>query len=269
MNYRVDIIIVGDSAAGHEVLDELATKNSKVKIALISDSFKSTTAVEYFNVSFFKDEVVYASYRHRLFCCYLKNGDYVYSTHLIIASGLSYEPLVINNKEVPCVFNNLDDVPKIAKSQPALVIGSTSSDVKMALDAAKKYKQVYLCTDTIDITEQLTEATKNKLNNVENLVVVPNTNIKNVFTENETLQKVELDNYSIVSCAAIYVKTTSKPAVDFVPKKLISRDADGYLEVSTTCESTVLPKCYAIGNCTQKYSKAKGQRLADLILMDF
>ena len=75
MNFRVDVIVVGDSKAGHEILDKIASSKSLIKVAFISQAFKSTTTHDYANVKYFRDEVEYISYRHRLFCCYLKNGD--------------------------------------------------------------------------------------------------------------------------------------------------------------------------------------------------
>ena len=106
MNFRVDVIIVGDSKSGHDILDKIAP-NKNLQVAFVSQAFKSTTTHDYINVKYFRDEVLYVSYRQRLFCCYMRNGDHVYSTHIIIASGLAYEPLMINNEPIPCVFNNI------------------------------------------------------------------------------------------------------------------------------------------------------------------
>jgi thioredoxin reductase len=268
MNYLVDIMVVGDSKCGHEILDSLATSKPNVKFAFISQAFKSTTTHDYVNVKYFKDEVAYVSYRHRLFCCYLQNGDHVYGTHLIIASGLTYEPLVVNNEQVPCVFNTVDDVPKAAKDQPALVICNQDSDAKFALEVAKKYKQVYLCTKEVDITNSVSAVTAKKLAKAENLAVLPNASIKKVVSDKDVLQKVMLDNYSEINCAAIYAKTTAKPATEFIPRKILPRE-DGYPAVAENCESTLVPKCFAAGNCLKKYTKAMEQKLLDTILKDF
>lgn len=268
MNFRVDVMIVGDSKSGHDILDKLASSKPSLKVAFISRSFKSTTTHDYTNVKYFRDEVSYVSYRHRLFCCYLKNGDNIFSTHLVVASGLEYEPLVVNNEQVPCVFNTVDDVPKAAKDRPALVICNQESDVKFALDVAKKYKQVYLCTKALDITENTSATTAKKLAKLENLAILPNTSIKNVISDKGTLQKVELDNYSEINCSAIYAKTTAKPAIEFIPRKILHRE-DGYPVVTENCESTLVPGCYAAGNCLKKYTKAMEQKLVDSILKDF
>lgn len=269
MNYLVDIMIVGDSLTGHELLDKIASNKHSVKLAFISQSFKSTTTHDYANVKYFRHEVEYVSYRHRLFCCYLKNGDNVFSTHLVIATGLNYEPLVINGEQVPCVFNSLDDVPKTAKDQPALVIHNQNTDAKFALDVAKKYKQVYMCSNELNPTDGISAATTKKLAKTENLAILPNTTIKKaVIDKHGALQKVELDNYSEINCAAIYTKTASKPAIAFIPRKILIVE-DGYPVVTETCESTMVPKCFIAGSCLKKYTKAMEQKIIDTILTDF
>ena len=187
MNFRVDIIIVGDSKSGHDILDKVATGRATRKVAFISKTFKSNTTHDYVNVTYFNDEVVYLSYRHSLFCCYTKNGDHIYGTHLVMAPGLNYEPFIVNNEPVPCVFNSVDDVAKSAKDQPALVICKSEADVKLAIDVAKKYKQVYACTDAVSLHENVSAATARKLAKVENLVILTNTNIKSV-TETESMK---------------------------------------------------------------------------------
>jgi thioredoxin reductase len=218
MNFRVDVIVVGDSKSGHEILDKIAP-NKNIQVAFISQAFKSTTTHDYINVKYFRDEVVYISYRQRLFCCYMKNGDHIYSTHIVIASGLAYEPLMINNEPIPCVFNNAEEALKNTKDQPALVIGEQDSDVKLALEVAKRYKQVYLCTKALDIAKNIPAATAKKLAKVENIAVLPNTSISKVIVKEGALHKVELDNYAMVNCSAIYAKTNANPAVEFIPKR--------------------------------------------------
>jgi thioredoxin reductase len=268
MNYQVDIIIIGDSISGHEILDTLASSKPTVKFAFVSQAFKSTTTRDYLNVEYFKEEVIFTDYKNRLFGCYLKNGIRLFGTHLIIASGLSYEPLMLNNKPAVGVFNTTDDIPKIAKTQPAIVICDQNTEVKFALDVAKKYKQVYLCTKNISI-EGLTEANAKKLAKVENLLVLPNTSLLKAIAKEGTLVKVELNNYTTLNCAAIFVKTATTPATKFVSDKLIQKDEQGYLVTDEKAESVLVPKCFAIGNCIKKYTKKMEQLLVEAILKDY
>ena len=269
MNILVDIVIIGDSDSGHNLLDTFAKQPARPKVAFISKKFKSTTTNDYAHVQYFGQEVKYISYRQRLFCCYLQNGDNIFSTHLIIASGLEYAPLMLNDKQVPCVFNTLDETPKHSKDQPALVICNKDSDAKFAMEVAKKYKQVYLCTRAVEITKVVNAATAKKLAKAENIAVLPNTSLLDTTTDRYgNLQKVVLDNYSEITCAAIYAKTDSKPALEFVPKKIVAREAN-LPTVTENCESTLVPCCFVVGTCLPKYTKAMEQKMIDKILKDF
>jgi thioredoxin reductase len=267
MNYQYDLTIIGDSKAGHEILNKVASNNT-IKIAFISKIFKSFTTHDYLNVEYFKNEVIFTDYKNRLFGCYLDDGTRIYSTHIVIATGLAYAPLILNNKIVPDVFNNVDDIPKTAKNQPAVVICNRNNEVKFALDVAKKYKQVYLCTKDLTINN-ITAANNKKLANTENLIVLPNTSIAKAIVKDNALQKIELDSYSTLNCVAIYVKTAAKPDTNFVSNKLIEMDENGYLVTSENAESMLVPKCFAAGNCAKKYTKTVAQNLITTILKDF
>lgn len=268
MNSQVDIVVIGDSCDGREAVKKLASTRPSIKMAFISREFKSVTTHDYLNVEYIKEEVVFTDYRNRLFGVYLKNGDRIYCTHLIVASGLAYEPLMIGNRQVPGVFNNTDDIPKSAKMQPAIVLGNDNNAAKLALAVAKKYKQVYLCTKSITL-ENASAANVNKLNATSNVVILPNTSILKVSTLDNGLAKVELDNYSTVTCSAIYVKTKAKPETSFVPENLFSKDEEGFIKVSTTAQSILVPKCYAIGSCTIKTTERMKEAMITEILSAF
>ena len=271
MNYQYDLIIIGDSKEGNQLVKSIALANLNIKIAFISREFKATTTPDFLNVEYIKDEVVLTDYKNRLFGCYLKSGGRLYSTHLVFAVGQRYAPLVANNKNVPNVFNTSVDIPKEAKKLPAIVLVQTEADITMAFEVAKKYKYVYLCLD--DFSGKIPEAVNKKLllKQSSNIVVLPNTHIKKVSTYDETLVNVELDNYSTVLCAAIFVKTEASPDTACIPARagLIKTDEAGYLETSDKLESTLVPKCFAIGNCTQKCTKKMINSLIETILTDF
>ena len=219
MNCQVDIVIVGDSVDGRDIVKNIAANKPTIKVAFISREFKSITTRDYLNVEYIKDEVIFTDYKNRLFGCYLKSGDRVYCTHLIIASGLAYEPLMINHKQVPCVFNNTDDISKNAKNLQAVVLGQQDTDVKFAVALAKKYKYIYFCMESMN--PGITDKNIQKLINIENLVILPNATINKFTTIDDKLSSVELSNYSTLTCSAIFVKTKATPETSFVSDKLI------------------------------------------------
>jgi thioredoxin reductase len=268
MNCQVDIMIVGDSRSGHDLLDKIASSKPTIKVAFISKDFKSFTTHDYLNVEYFRDEVIFTDYKNRLFGCYLKNGTRIYGTHLIIATGLAYSPFTLNNKPVAGVFNNADDIPKTAKTQPAVVICNNNADVKLGLEVAKKYKQVYMCTEASTL-EDMTSVTTRKLEKTENIVMLPNTTVIKAIAKDGVLQKVELDNYSTLNCSAIFVRTSATPDVAFVSEKLIQKNDQGYIVTTDNLESALVPKCFAIGSCTVKCTKTMEQALINTVLQDF
>lgn len=270
MSCRYDLIIIGDSKEGNQLVKNIASANINIKIAFISREFKNATTPDFLNVEYIKDEVVLTDYKNRLFGCYLKSGARLYTTHLVFAVGQKYAPFMVNNKKVPNVFNTVVDVPKEAKKLPAIVLANTEVDVKLAFDVAKKYKYVYICLDGFnDLSEAITK--KLLLKQSANIVVLPNTHINKVSNYDENLITVELDNYSTVTCAAIYVKTEASPDTSCVPTRagLIKANEAGYLETTDKLESTLVPKCFAAGSCTQKCTNKMMNSLVESILTDF
>ena len=267
MNCQVDVIIIGDSRDGHEILKKIATASPAINIAFVSREFKNATTHDFLNVEYIKDEVLFTDYKNRLFGCYLKSGSRLYSTHLIVASGLAYEPLKAGSKIITNAYNNVDNIPKTAKYSQAIVIGQNDSDVKFALAVAKKYKYVYFCMDFIG--PQISDKNIQKLINVENIVVLPNTTITKFNIIEDDLSNIELSNYSNLTCSAVFVKTPATPETAFISDKLIEKDENGYLRVSKQAESTIVPKCYAVGTCATKTTQSMRNALIENILNDF
>lgn len=266
MNRQFDVIVIGDSKAGNDAVKNIAAANRAIKIAFISREFKNSTTRDFLNVEYIKDEVTFTDYKNRLFGCYLKSGIRHYCTHLIIASGLGYAPFMVGNKVVPGVFNTATEIPKTAKQQVAVVIGNGDADTKLALAVAKKYKYVYLCTKNIEL--EVTEATFKKLKKAENILVMPNVSIAKAVFEDDALVSVNLDNYSKITCNAIFAKTETTPETAFMSEKLISKE-NNYLKTSNIAQSLLVPKCFAVGSCAAKSTKKMRAAMVEAILSDF
>lgn len=267
MNRQFDVIVVGDSKAGNAAIKSIASASRNIKVAFISIEFKNSTTRDFLSVEYIKGEVTFTDYKNRLFCCYLANGERHYCTHLIIASGVGYAPLIVGHKPVAGIFNTVNEIPKATKNQVAIVVGHRDADVKLAIAVAKKYKYVYLCIEAMDI--DVTEATRKKLAMVENLLMLHNTSLaKAIFTDNSIIS-VSLDNYTKITCNAIFAITAASPETTFVSEKLICKDASGYLETTAACQSSLVPKCFAIGNCACKSTKKMQTTMIETILNDF
>jgi thioredoxin reductase len=173
---------------------------------------------------------------------------------------------MIGNKVVPGVFNTATEIPKAAKQQVAVVVGGGDTDTKLALAVAKKYKYVYLCIKNMEL--EVTEATHKKLEKAENILVMPNVSITKAAFEGETLVSVNLDNYSKITCNAIFAKTEVTPETVFITDKLIGKN-NGYLVTSSIAQSLSVPKCFAVGSCAAKSTKKMQAAMVEAVLSDF
>ena len=266
MNRQFDVIIIGDSKAGNTAVKSIAGANRNIKVAVISREFKRSTTRDFLNAEYIKDEVSYVDYNRGLFGCYLKSGLRYYCTHLIIATGLSYAPFKVGNKIIPGVFNTISEIPKAAKQQVAVVVGNRIADTKLALAAAKKYKYVYLCTDAMNIV--VNESIDKKLNNAENLLIIKNASIAKATFDEEDLVSVTLDNYTKITCNAIFAITEATPETEFISEKFFNKE-NGYLKTTSMAQSLVVPKLFAIGNCACKSTKKMQASMVEVILNDF
>lgn len=266
MNRQFDVIIIGDSKAGNAAVKSIAGVNRNIKVAFISREFKRSTTRDFLNVEYIKDEVSYTDYNRGLFGCYLKSGARNYCTHLIIATGLGYAPFKVGNKVVPGVFNTANEIPKTSKQQVAVVIGYQEIDVKLALAVAKKYKYVYLCSRAMELTAS--KATLNKLNEINNLLVIQNVSPTKVTFEENVLTSITLDNYSKITCNAIFAVTAATPETEFISEKLISKE-NGYLKTTSNAQSLLVPKCFAVGTCVSKSTKKMQTAMIEAVLGDF
>ena len=79
---------------------------------------------------------------------------------------------------------------------------------------------------------------------------------------------VNLDNYSKITCNAIFAKTEATPETSFVAEKLISKE-NCYLKTSNIAQSLLVPKCFAIGSCAAKSTKKMQTAMVESVLNDF
>ena len=63
--------------------------------------------------------------------------------------------------------------------------------------------------------------------------------------------------------------TDAIPETQEISIKLIQKNELGYLITTSSCESNLVPKCYAIGNCAVKSTKKMEAAMLKSILTDF
>lgn len=240
---RYDLIIIGTDLQIDTFKETFAGSN--INIAVVGDLTEELQ--EYSNITCFKAPFELLDYRNRLFGCYLEGGIRLYSTTILVALGTKNLPLICKNKPVPNVYYNSKTYPKGSKDMQAIVLGGSQKCLRYALDISKKFRYVYVCSDSFEL--QGTEKQKARLEACKNVVVLPGTKLVNVVTKNGTLQTVELDTYSTITCSAIYADTPLMPNVKGVPNRFFQQTTEKFLLTSQTGESTLIPNLFATGTC--------------------
>jgi thioredoxin reductase len=148
---------------------------------------------------------------------------------------------------------NLNDL-KASKTNPAVVVGNNTLAATYALAMAKKFKYVYLCSNTVELDCEAKYL--KKLENTANIVHLPNCNIISCKNDKEgNLTEVQLDTYSTIRCTTLVMSLGRTPDNSGLSKRMLEIDSDGYIITKEFNQTTVVPNIYAIGTCAQNGAK--------------
>ena len=245
LNDRYDVIIVGASKEGLDIADLIASKCT-ASVAVIDMSEKLIFAA----YPVIKAKVVLMDYKNRLFGFYLHDGSRIYSTHAIIASGTSYES---------ASFRVLHKLPSETQSS-ILICGDDKKYKTMAEKACKKYKQVFLATDSIEECGI----------SADNFTHLPQCHISSVEEAGDKLL-VTMSNYSMLVLDYAIMKLHGKSDFDYVRQNLFDRDESRYLvpKPDSCGESSLVPKLFAAKNCCSTKHQVANYKIADAVAADF
>lgn len=250
MSQLYDVIVIGASEEGISFCTQLLTKTTSLKVALVSKNFNRPVDVE--GLDKITGEVIYSSYNRGMIGLTLHNRAQVFGINIVVAVGT--KPIKSNLKNANIRYNLLDI--KASKNAPAVVAGNNNLAVQYALALAKKFKYVYLCSNSIELdcdTKHL-----KKLENVANIVHLPNCNIIGCKNDkNGNLAEVQLDTYSSIRCVALVMSLGRIPDSSGLSKRMIETDANGYIITKEFNVTTIVPNIYAIGTCTQNGTKTR------------
>jgi thioredoxin reductase len=85
--------------------------------------------------------------------------------------------------------------------------------------------------------------------------------------DNNVLMSVTLDNYTKITCNAIFAITSTIPETNFISEKLIDKE-NGYLKTTDTAQSLLVPNCFAVGNCACKSTKKMQAGVIEAVITD-
>lgn len=248
-NQLYDVIVIGASIEGIDFCEKLLNKTENVKIALISKHFKHLTKQKLEGVTLIEQEVVHSNYSHGLFIVSLANATNICGKTIVIATGS--KPIKSNLKSTNIYYNISDVIPN--KNGQAVVWGSDSLAVSYALKLSKKFKYIYLCSNSLVLNCDSKLITK--VENIANIVHLPNCNITACKNNKEgNLIEVQLDTYSSIKCSALVMSLGRSPETPGISKKMIELDVDGFVKTKAFNETTKVPNIFAVGDCTRHAS---------------
>ena len=265
-NELFDIIVLGASGPGIALCELINYKSPETKVALVSKHFKNVKQPNKLsNTELITGESAISSYNHGLVILTLKDRSLVAGKNLVIATG--GKPI----KATKDIFKNSNICYKPAeitinpKNKPAVVYGNGEVAVSYALELARKFKYVYLCSEVfkLDCNTKLL----NKLNNTANVVHLPNCHIVSCKNDKEgRLAEVTLDTYETIKCSALVLALGRLPDVSGVSPRMIELDQDKYIKINSSHQTTLVPNIYALGECTKHNTKRSINTVCNHIL---
>jgi len=261
-NKMYDVIIIGASVEGVELCSYLRAKASDLKIAFISKNFDNVGKLDLTGVDLYRGEAVCSSYNHSLIGITLRDRTSVFGLTAVIATGSKPAKSQFKGNNI---YYKPIEIKEAMKTKQAVVYGNNEDAVKYALDIAKKFKYIYLCSNTFDLTSS--QKLLKKLDNTANILHLPSCNITGIKTDKAgNLNEITLDTYDTIRCAALLLALGRAPDVSGLSKKMVDIDEEGYAVVKEYNELVKTPGIYAIGACVRKNTKQSIHTVGNKIL---
>ena len=265
-NELFDIVVLGASNEGIALCEFIKAKSPATRVALVSKHFNFVKPTnKLLDTELVLGESAFSSFNHGLVILTLKDRRIVVGKNLVIATGGN--PILghadkYKNKNI-CY--NPRDIKVSAKNKPAVVYGNNADAVNFALAMAKKFKYVYLCSETFEL--KCEAKLFKKLNDVPNIVHLPNCHIASCKNDKDgNLVEVTLDTYDTIKCAALVLALGRTPNISGIDLRMIELDADKYVKINTQHQTTITPNIYAIGECTRHNTKRSITTVGNILL---
>jgi thioredoxin reductase len=245
-----DILILGGEPAGLDLAQALS--DSGLEVAIISSNFNyRTKAHEFANITVMEDPVVFLTYYHGLLALTLKNNAVILGRNLILATGTKPTKLSLKNQNI---LYKTADIKEKRKNEQAVVSGNGNQAITFALDLAKKFRYVYLCSQ--DYEPQGSKSLLRKLSETPNIVHLPGCSVSQCKNDrNGMLAEVCLDTYESIKTNTFVASTPRTPDLPAFTKKFVEVLDSGHADVTQNFESKLVPGVFFIGSLVPKMSK--------------
>jgi thioredoxin reductase len=250
MSQLYDVIVIGASEEGISFCEQLLAKTTGLQVALVSRNFNRP--VDIAGLTKIPGEVIFSTYNRGMIGLTLHDRTQIFGVNVVIAVGT--KPVKSNLKNTNIHYNLLNI--KASKTTPVVVAGNDNLAASYALALAKKFKYVYLCSNSVELN--CDAKCIKKLENVANIVHLPNCNVLGCKNDKDgKLVEVQLDTYSSIRCSALVMSLGRIPDNPGLSKRMIEVDSNGYVITKGFNVTTIVPNIYAVGTCTKGGTKTR------------
>ena len=261
-----DLLIVGASKLSFYVVKKLKEKQPSIKIAVISSNFDHIEQKQLDKVDFLQDTVAYLDYFRGLVRVYTKTSYYC-AKYIIISTGTSplFNEDFITDKLLKVASSDYRDLPENSQELNLVVLGTSNTTVSTAVDLAKHFKQVYVCSP--NMTFRLGNKIKEKIAKLKNIKIFNNCTVVDYDLVDNKLVTVTLDTYAKLDCSKLVIISQRKPDIPPAFSRVCQVDEKGAIMVDQIGR-TNLKNIYALGGCANHYNATALDNVIENILQN-
>ncbi len=211
---------------------------------------RAITQAKRFGIEFLSPrEVVNISTKDGYKSLELDNGDCIRTKSVIITTGVNYRKLPAENIEqftgAGVYYGSSMTEAHACKDREVYIVGGGNSAGQSAVYLSNFAKNVYIVIRREDLTSSMSSYLISQINKIDNIHVVPHTNITAIKGENQRLSALTLENEDGTvedrPAEALFIFIGNRPYTDWIGMKIM-KDNRGFLK---TGRDIVLDKDYS------------------------
>lgn len=235
-----DLIVVGESPEGLDLIKEVSKLDPCLKILLISTKIgKPITGIETIEKT-----VISTQYSYGVAVAIISYTEAYLAKNLVFATGQI--AIKLNNEPNNSVYYSVKDIKK--DKDTVVVFGNNANTINEAISISRKANKVFICEESNSLSSLVEKQIKPRYHNISYLPM--SKIIKYAYNEEGKLNKVYLDTLTELPCDRLYVSIGKKPDTAVLNSRMLKLDENGYI----IAENGLIPgvdNVYAIGKCTK------------------
>ena len=167
----------------------------------------------------------------------LDDGEEIRSKSIIVSTGVNYRKLPAEGVEdftgAGIYYGSSMTEAQACKDREVYIVGGGNSAGQSAVYLSNFARNVYIVIRREDLSSSMSQYLIDQINGVENIHLIPKTNITRVMGDNGRLTQLELthteEGSKVVEAQALFIFIGSRPYTDWIDLDLIKNDK-GFLE---------------------------------------